>query len=320
MFLAGAAAASLARRASAAPALETTRVRLVHDPSICVAPQYLADDLLRTEGFTDVQYVQATDGFGTKLVAAGEADLMMEFAGLYLSRIDAGDPIVLLAGVHVGCFEIFGGKDVRTIRDLKSKKVAVLGEGVPEHIFLASVMAYVGLDPKKDVQWQSHSPEDSMRLLAEGKIDAYAGFPPVPQELRSKRIGTLILNTSTDRPWSQYFCCMLGANRSFVEKNPAATKAVARAILKAADICQADPDRAARFMVSRGYTGDPEYARQAMREIPYAPWRTFDPADTVRFYGLRLHEAGMISQTPNRLASVGTDWRFLKELKAELKG
>src|SRR5690348_7538475 len=111
-----------ARPALAVPGLETTRVRLVHDPSICVAPQYLAEELLRADGFTQVEYVQATDGLGTRLVAAGGADLMLEFAGLYLNRIDAGDPLVVLAGVHVGCFEIFGGEQVRTLRDLKGKR------------------------------------------------------------------------------------------------------------------------------------------------------------------------------------------------------
>src|SRR5215470_20254869 len=78
--------------------LETTRIRLIHDPSICVAPQYLAEELLRADGFSDVQYIEATDGSGARVVGAGDADMMMEFAGVYVSRIDAGDPIVLLGG------------------------------------------------------------------------------------------------------------------------------------------------------------------------------------------------------------------------------
>jgi NitT/TauT family transport system substrate-binding protein len=284
-----------------------------------VTPQYLAEELLRADGFDVVEYVEATDGFGTKLVAAGGADMMMEFAGVYLTRIDAGDPIVLLGGVHTGCIELFGGDEVRAIRDLKGKRVAVLGEGVPEHIFLSSVVAYVGLDPRRDIRWEAHSPDESMKLLADGKIDAYAGFPPVPQELRSRGIGHLVLNTTVDRPWSQYFCCMVGANRDFVRKNPIAVKRALRAILKSADVCAAEPDRAASFIASRGYTGAPEYAAQALREIPYTRWREYNPEDTLRFYGLQLHEAGMIKSSPNRIIATGTDWRFLRELRAELK-
>jgi NitT/TauT family transport system substrate-binding protein len=40
----------------------------------------------------------------------------------------------------------------------------------------------------------------------------------------------------------------------------------------------------------------------------------------VRFYALRLHEAGMIKAIPQKLIAQGTDWRFLNELRKELKG
>jgi NitT/TauT family transport system substrate-binding protein len=39
----------------------------------------------------------------------------------------------------------------------------------------------------------------------------------------------------------------------------------------------------------------------------------------MRFYALRLHEAGMIRSSPNQIIAEGTDWRFLNELKRELK-
>jgi NitT/TauT family transport system substrate-binding protein len=159
-----------------------------------------------------------------------------------------------------------------------------------------------------------------MRLLGEGQVDAFAGFPPVPQELRARQIGHLVLSTTTDRPWSQYFCCMVGANRDFVRKHPVATKRALRAILKAANLCATDPEQAARFIVSRGYTRELAYAAQALREIPYARWREYDPEDTVRFYALRLHEVGMLKSSPQKLIAQGTDWRFFNELKKELKG
>ena len=54
--------------------------------------------------------------------------------------------------------------------------------------------------------------------------------------------------------------------------------------------------------------------------IRYALWREYDPEDAVRFYSLRLREAGMIKSTPNHLIAQGTDWRFFDELKRELKG
>ena len=158
-----------------------------------------------------------------------------------------------------------------------------------------------------------------MELFAEGKIDAFLGFPPEPQELRARKIGHVILNTATDRPWSQYFCCMLVGNREFVRNHPVATKRVLRAILKATDICAAEPELAARQLVEAASRTDYDYALQTLTEVPYAQWREYDPEDTMRFYALRLHEAGMIKSSPNKIIAEGTDWRFLNELKRELK-
>jgi NitT/TauT family transport system substrate-binding protein len=158
-----------------------------------------------------------------------------------------------------------------------------------------------------------------VELFAAGKIDAFLGFPPEPQELRARHIGNLIVNSATDRPWSQYFCCLLTANQDFVRAYPSATKRVLRAVLKGADLCIADPERVARQLVADGFTANLDYARQMLAEVPYGVWRDYDPEDTMRFYALRLHEAGLIKSTPNKLIAEGADWRFLNELKRELK-
>jgi NitT/TauT family transport system substrate-binding protein len=306
---------------AAEPPPETTKLRLIHVPTVCFAPQYIAEELFRSEGFTDIQYIKAPLGIGTgKALASGEADLSMWFNASVIMRIDAGDPIVFLAGVHIGCFELFGTNRVRSIRDLKGKTVAVGSRAGPQEIFLSSMMAHVGLDPKKDINWVVHPLDETMQLLAQGKVDAFLGFPPQPQQIRAKKIGHVVVNSMMDRPWSQYFCCTLNGNREFVRKHPVATKRVTRAILKATDICAREPARIARFLVDKGFTDNYEYALQTLRDIPYGQWHEYDPEDTVRFYSLRLHEAGMIKSSPQKIIAQGTDWRFLKELKKELKG
>jgi len=196
----------------------------------------------------------------------------------------------------------------------------VEGLGSSPHVFLAAIAAYVGLDPAKDLRWVVTSPNvRPMELFADGKIDAFLGFPPEPQELRARNIGHVIFNSSVDRPWSQYFCCMLGGNKEFVQKHPVATKRVLRAILKATDLCASEPAGMARQMVDRAFTDRYDYALQALSEVPYDRWREYDPEDTVRFYSLRLREIGMIKSSPQKIIAEGTDWRFLNELKHELK-
>ena len=310
-----------ARPVAAEAPPETTRLRVHHSQSLCLAPQYVAEDLLRGEGFTEVQYVRPHGPAGLyQALSSGEADIGNDFAPVATIRLDRGAPIVLLAGVHVGCFELFGTERVRAIRDLKGKTVGVRGLETPPHVFLASMVAHVGLDPRKDIAWATHPSEESMRLLARGEIDAFMGFPPEPQQLRSQQIGRVVVNSSVDRPWSQYFCCMAVANREFVRKHPVATKRALRAILKAADICALEPERAARSLVDKGVIERYDYALQTMKDVVYTKWREYSPEDTVRFYALRLQEAGMVKASPQKLVAQGTDWRFLNELKRELKG
>jgi NitT/TauT family transport system substrate-binding protein len=309
------------RRAAAEPPPETTRIRLIKYSAICIAPQYVAEELLRSEGFTEVQYVEAGAGEGyDKALASGEAHLSLNFVARVLLRLDAGDPIVILGGVHVGCFELFGTDRVQAIRDLKGKTVAVPELGSSQHVFLASMVAYVGLDPGKDLQWVTHPPDEAIQLFAEGKVDAYVAFPPEPQELREKKIGHVVVNSSVDRPWSQYFCCLAVGNRAFVRRHPVATKRALRAILKATDVCAREPERAAQAIVAKGFTPRYAYALQTMQDVRYDQWREYDPENTMRFYALRLHEAGMSKASPQKLIAQGTDWRFLNELKKELKG
>ena len=113
---------------------------------------------------------------------------------------------------------------------------------------------------------------------------------------------------------------MVTGTREFVRKYPVATKRALRAILKAADLCALEPERVARVLVDKGYIKQYEYALQAMKDVPYGKWRAYDPEDTIRFYALRLHEAGMIKSSPQKIIAQSTNWRFLNELKKELKG
>lgn len=311
--------------------VETTTLRTFRSTSICHTPQYVAEPFLRDEGFTNIQYVEPTPGgsLSHEKLAAGELDIMILFSAPNIVEVDRGSPVVFLSGLHVGCFELFGTDQIRSVRDLKGRTAGVSRLGNADHLFLASIVAYVGLDPRVDINWFVYNQLPPAQVLNSGQVDALIGFPPIPQDLRSKQIGHVIVNSSTDKPWSQYFCCMIAANQEFVQKNPVATKRALRAFLKATDLCAADPGRAAQYMldnghaqqhmIDQGYEQRLDFARKSLREIPYASWREYDPEDAIRFFSLRLQEVGMIKSSPDRIISQGTDWRFLNELKRELK-
>jgi NitT/TauT family transport system substrate-binding protein len=302
---------------------ETTSVRLGQWSATCPAPLYIVDDLLREEGFTEVRYVP-NPGTLAENIARGEADFGQDFCAPTIVLIDAGAGMVMLAGVHTGCLELFARESIRSVVDLKDKKVGVSGVGANEHVLLSVVVANVGLDPARDIDWVFRAPSEQNDLFAAGEIDAFLTVPPWAQELRSHNIGHVILNSSLDRPWSQYLCCMLIGAADFVRRNPIATRRVVRAMVRATEICAAKPDWVARRLADRGFThsynnyAGQEYARRGLTEVDYRSWRDYDPEDTVRFYALRLRELGMIKSSPDAVIATGTDWRFLKEVRKEL--
>jgi len=334
-LLGGACAASTALFWSAArlraegtdPPPETTTIRLGKSPSICIAPQYVVSDLLTAEGITKVDYLETATyvepGSGVvqnKALGKGDLDFYLNFSGPVLLEIDRGSGITVLAGIHVGCFELFARDDIRSVAGLRGRTVGIQGLETPQHVFLSAMASLVGLDPAKDIEWVTSAKVKPIELFADGKIDAFLGFPPDPQRLRAQNIGHVIVNSAQDRPWSQYFCCMLAGNREFVRKNPIATKRVVRAMLRATDLCVSEPALVAQRMVSGGFTARPDYAVQTLAEVPYNRWRDYDPEDTLRFYALRLREAGMVKSSPAKIIADVSDWRFLNEVRRELGG
>ena len=309
----------LPRTAAAEPPPEIQKIRLVHEPAICLAPQYLAEELLHLEGFSEVEYVVTPTTKSLGVLEEGRADITMGAAPDVVAALDMGRGVLPLAGVHAGCYELFVNGRIAAIKDLKDKSVVITGDDSTERLFISSIVAYVGVNPRH-IRWiVMPSADEAMQHFVDGKADAFLGFAPQPQELRIKKVGRVILDTTRDRPWSQYFCCMVSARREFAQKYPVATKRALRAFLKAADICAQEPERVARYLAAKGYEPRYEIGLEVLKGLPYARWRQSNPEDTLRFHALRLHEVGLIKSSPHKLTAQASDWRFLNELKREMK-
>jgi NitT/TauT family transport system substrate-binding protein len=311
---------------------EVTTIRLRREPGsvklpaggednpICIAPGYVAEELLSAEGFTDIRYISVPGPSYTQAFERGEIDFGLMAAPGALLRLDAGAPITVLAGVHPGCFELFVHEQIRTLTDLKGKQVGIDGgPGSTPHQFVSFMAANVGLDPEKDIRWVTPDEgADPMELFVQGKIDAFLAFVPQPQQLRARKVGRVLVDIAMDEPWSQNFCCMAVGNAEFVRNHPVATKRVMRAILKATDVCAREPERAARRLVEGGFAQNYDYALQVLSDLPYHAWRGLDPEESLRFYAHWLREFGQLRTDPNAVIADGADWRFLNELKREL--
>ena len=163
-------------------------------------------------------------------------------------------------------------------------------------------------------------PKTAIELFKKGEIDAFISFPPGNEQLKELGIGRVLVDTNVDRPWSQYFCCMVNASRKFTRENPIATKRALRALLQSNDIVSRDPEFATRLLIERKIRKEAEYKYilRSLKETPFSTWRYYNPEDTIRFYALRLYEIGLTKWSPQEIIDNNTDWRFLKSLKDEL--
>ena len=185
---------------AAEPPPEVKKIRLVHAPAICLSPQYLAEELLRLEGFSEIQYVDQPMTKSLGPLEAGQAD-MTQGAGVdVVAALDAGRAILPLAGIHAGCYELFVNEQIAGIKDLKGKSVAITTDDSTERLFLSSIVAYIGVNPR-DMRWiTAASAADAVQTFVDGKADAFFAFAPQGEELRAKQVGRVILNTTTGSP------------------------------------------------------------------------------------------------------------------------
>jgi NitT/TauT family transport system substrate-binding protein len=309
--------------AAAEPPPETTTIRFQDLRSPCWVPQLMAEPLLRQEGFENIQYYKHDKPFQhQKDINAGNIDFTAEFAA-GVETLVPGDQLVFIAGLHVGCYSLIGSDRIRSVLDLKGKKVWAGGGGEfskgPLNLFKVLAL-YVGLDPDKDVQYVEVPGPEAVEMFKRDEIDAFMSFPPGPQKLRAAGVGHTLLDTNVDRPWSQYFCCLIIGRRDFIRNNPIATRKVIRSILRANDLVSQNPELAAQMLVDRKLRkpDDQEFVAQAFREIPYDKWRHYSPEDTIRYYALRFKESGATKYSPNEIIERNTDWSHLASLKDEL--
>ena len=192
----------------------------------------MADEFLKEEGFTHVEYVQ-TPIVSVDMLANGDLNVKLkESPADYLKVLDADKPLKVLAGIHTGCMELRANERIRSIGDLQGKRVGISAEGASDHVLFSAMAAYVGLDPRRDIEWVTTPKLPQAELLAAGDIDAFIGGPPNPSQPCMSNAGHVVVNIATDKPWSHKFCCMATFNANFMENNPNATKRALRAILR----------------------------------------------------------------------------------------
>ena len=285
---------------------------------------WLADDFLREEGFTDVSLV-AQPQPDSLIRREVPGDIGVNYASNHVARVDAGQPLVALGGTHVGCLELWALPGINTIRDLRGKRIVVGKQDALFDTFYGlwvSLLTSVGVDPSEVALTIANDPNKSeIDYFVEGRSDATLAAVAQGPLLRAnpKNPGHQIFDTTVDKPWSQYFCCLLVANRDWAKANPNAAKRATRAVLRAIDYGAKDRERAVAVAVEKKVTQNPKILLEAIKDLPY-DWREYDPTETLRFYALRLADAKLVQKTPAQIIADGTDFAFFRQMQRELKG
>src|SRR5438552_5931980 len=305
---------------------ETKTVR-INQIAPCDPWYWPCEPFRREEGFPDLS-------FGTGSFNTGDADFGVGYGNYVAGIIDAGAPLVALAGLHTGCIMVFARRGIDTVADLRgktiginTKMVTVLGKSVLglDYGFLVSLLAHIGMQPS-DANFVELGENASLTTpFIDGKVDAiFTGGAGGPVLLANpKNPGHVVLDSSLDKPWSQNYCCLLVTARDWYTAHPVAAKRATRAIVRAIDEAKKDRRAAAKAAIDKGtYKANPAITEQVIYDVikdESFDWREFDPEETMRFFALRLSDAKLVKKSPQQIIADGVDFTYFRQLRKDLR-
>jgi len=238
--------------------------------------------MLRAEGFTDVKYLEfRRRASRLRAPGSGDLDISQGFIAPSIVQIDRGTPLLLLAGVHVGCFELFRQRSYPRHPRPRGKTVGNTCVRIESPRVPTAMLAYVGLDAGGRQLHRTAARQKRSGSWPKARSTAHMGFPPDPQELRAKKVGHVVVNSVVDGPGPSTSVAWCREPRVVQKQSRLPPKRAIRAILKADQICATQPERAARTLVERDSRRTYDYALQAMKDVPYGHWQDFDAEDAV---------------------------------------
>ena len=173
----------------------------------------------------------------------------------FLKPIEQGMDVKFTGGIHRGCLRLQAGTtgNIHTVEDMKGKIIGVPGLGTPPFMFVSRVLATHGVDPSKDVQWRVYPAGELGLALDRGLVDAVADSEPIGSILLAQGKVRNVADQAKDAPYKDEYCCAVLVNGKYLAKNPKASAAATRALLKAAKWVNTNPAAAAKLSVEKKY-------------------------------------------------------------------
>jgi NitT/TauT family transport system substrate-binding protein len=279
-------------------AAASNKVRVGYVGITCEAPIFTAVEkgFFKEEGL-DVELVKCDWANYKDVLALGGFDVTHHLVMYFLKPVEQGLDVKFTGGIHRGCLRVQGpvNGSIKTVKDLRGKRIGVPGMGTPPFIFANRVLGANGIDPSKEIQWLVFPAGELGLALDKGEVDAIADSEPIGSMLVSQGKVRNIADQAADMPYSDEYCCAVIVNGKFLAKNPKASAAATRALLKAAKWVDANPAAAARLSVEKKYLASTvEQNAIAISNLHYAP--SVSGAETaVKLASAEMKRAGMLS-------------------------
>jgi NitT/TauT family transport system substrate-binding protein len=283
---------------SQAAAGSLTKVRVGYIGITCEAPIFTAveNGFFKDEGL-DVELVKCEWSKYKDVLALGGFDITHHLIMYLLKPIEQGLDVKFTAGVHTGCLRVQTATDskIKTVQDLRGKRIGVPGMGTPPFIFANRVLSANGIDRSRDVTWAVYPAGELGLALEKGQVDAVADSEPIGTLLMADGKVRNVADQATDAPYKDEYCCAVVVSGKFLANNPKAAAAATRALLRGAKWVEANPAAAARLSVEKKYlASNPELNTLALSHLRYVPSVSGAEA-AVNSAAVQMKAAGMLN-------------------------
>lgn len=256
----------------------TTHLRLIYSPSLCAAPMYIAieNGYFEDEGL-NVEQVTVDAAHVSEAIGADQVDVGMGLIGKLLQPLENGLPIKFTTGLHTGCTKLLvpGDSDIKSITDLKGKKIGVPGLADAATVVSKRSLSAAGIgvtEQNMEVEFSLYSRNDLPQALENGAVDAIALGDPTASIAEEQYGLTALIDTATDPEYKDEYCCAAFVTSKLAAENPKAAAAFTRAVQKASQWVQENPDETAKIIVDKQYiSGDVDFCAQILKTYNYKP-------------------------------------------------
>lgn len=250
--------------------------------SMCLAPLHVAaikgyyEEEFSKAGLT-YTFEEVDVGTSFEVIGSGKASASATLSASTIPAIDNGLNIAFTSGLHTGCTKYLVKKDsnIKTINDLKGKKIGVINMGDSALITLKRILfengfKVNGLDA--DVEFVNYSPNDMPLALQNGAIDVASLHDPVAYKAKESYGFEILLDTLKDPKFSNEYCCQSYVTTKLIKENPKAAAAYTRAIMKGCAFVKANPKESAKLQIENNFvTGDIETNSKILELLNYNP-------------------------------------------------